>query len=69
MTENTRYLRKRDGDPFVYIYTEALMARGDMVECDGPGTVVEDPSVDDALTPLLPPAPPVIPAVDEDPPL
>jgi hypothetical protein len=59
--DGNRYLRKRDGDPFVYIYTEALWERGDMVECEGPGgaPAPDAPVVLDALAAL--------PSASEDP--
>ncbi len=57
--DGNRYLRKRDGDPFVYIYTEALWERGDMVECEGPDGPA--PVALDSLASL--------PPVSEDPPL
>lgn len=39
---SARYLRK-DGDPYLYAWTEALAARGDMKEVAGP----ESPDVDE----------------------
>lgn len=35
-----RFIRKREGDPFVYIYTPALAQRDDMVECTKDGVAI-----------------------------
>ena len=33
-----RYLQEKNGDPYLYIWTEALAARDDMREVRGPGS-------------------------------
>lgn len=47
----TRYMRKKDGDPFVYLWTPTLEARGDFEFVDDPS--VEVPVSEEARDEIL----------------
>jgi len=50
----TRFLRKSNGDPHLYPYTERLAKRGDMIECDAKGNPVQNGTIPSAPTPFRP---------------
>ncbi len=44
-TEPMRYIKKRDGDGYVFPWSEALSQKRDMVECDSKGNSIETRTV------------------------